>query len=71
MSMMDDLAQQLRDERSLRLAAERRAAELAANVGTWRSRAEERAERIEVSRRGYVFGNAERDDGDFGKLARG
>ena len=45
--MMDDLAQQLRDERSLRLAAERRAAELAANVGTWRSRAEERAERIE------------------------
>lgn len=39
--------QVLRDERSLRLAAERRSAELNEAVATWRRRAEERAERIE------------------------
>lgn len=42
----DELEQLLRDERALRLRAEVRAAEQTEKTQTWRSRAEERAERI-------------------------
>ena len=43
----EDLEQELLDERSQRVAAERRNAELTEAVATWRRRAEERKERIE------------------------
>lgn len=43
----EDLEQELLDERSMRVAAERRAAQLSDNVATWRRRAEERKARID------------------------
>lgn len=42
----DELAQALRDEHAIRLALERRVAQLTEHVEVWRTRAEERAERI-------------------------
>jgi Glycosyl transferase family 2 len=54
---IEDLEQEVLDERSMRVAAERRAAELTEAVATWRRRAEERKgrlDRLEQQRRGPV-----------------